>query len=51
MFLVFAIAVSVAGLVMVYLLVSRGPAIPSAGTLVLRPSGEMQEVQPDDVVL
>jgi protease-4 len=51
MFLVFAIAVSVAGLMVVYLLVSRGPAIPRAGTLVLRPSGEMQEVQPDDVVL
>src|SRR5688572_19665827 len=33
-----------------YLLVSRGPAVPSAATLVLRPGGELQEVVPDDVV-
>jgi protease-4 len=33
-----------------YLLVSRGPAVPSAATLVLRPGGELQEVIPDDVV-
>ena len=50
MFLGFAIAVSVAGLLLMYVLVSRGPSVPSAATLVLRPSGEMQEVQPNDVV-
>src|SRR5688572_19201503 len=33
-----------------YLLVSRGPAVPSAATLVLRPGGDLQEVIPDDVV-
>lgn len=50
MFLAFAIAVSVAGLMLVYLVISRGPAVPSAATLVLRPGGEMQEVEPNDVV-
>src|SRR5687768_15642961 len=33
-----------------YLLISRGPSVPSAATLVLRPGGELQEVIPDDVV-
>src|SRR5688500_4449838 len=33
-----------------YLLVSRGPAVPSAAALALRPGGDLQEVIPDDVV-
>ena len=50
MFIMLAVLVSTAGLVMMFLLVGRGPAIPSAATLVLRPGGELQEVPPDDVV-
>ena len=49
-FLTFAIVVSVAGLLLMYLLVSRGPSVPSSATLVLRPGGEIQEVVADDVV-
>jgi protease-4 len=49
-FLIFAVVVSIAGLMLIYALVSREPAVPSAATLVLRPGGEMQEVVPDDVV-
>ena len=49
-FIGFAVFVSVAGIVLMYLLVSRGPAVPSAATLVLRPGGDLQEVIPDDVV-
>ncbi len=49
-FIMLAVLVSMAGLVMMFLLVGRGPAIPSAATLVLRPGGELQEVPPDDVV-
>src|SRR5688572_26510260 len=42
--------VSIAGIVLMFLLVSRGPVVPTAATLVLRPGGELQEVPPDDVV-
>ena len=49
-FIGFAVFVSFAGIVLMYLLVSRGPVVPSAATLVLRPGGELQEVIPDDVV-
>jgi protease-4 len=49
-FIVLAVVVSTAGIVLMFLLVSRGPAVPSEATLVLRPSGELQEVPPDDVV-
>src|SRR5687768_12588558 len=42
--------VSIAGMVMMFLLVSRGPVVPTSATLVLRPGGELQEVPPDDVV-
>ncbi|MEQ1573913.1 MAG: signal peptide peptidase SppA [Vicinamibacterales bacterium] len=45
-----AIFISVAGLVMLYFLVSSGPQIPDEATLVLRPGGELQETAPDDVV-
>jgi len=45
-----AVFVSVAGMAVVYLLVSRGPAIGNDSTLVLRPGGALQETSPDDVV-
>jgi protease-4 len=49
-FIMLAVLVSMAGIVLMLLLVGRGPAIPSEATLVLRPGGELQEVPPDDVV-
>ena len=49
-FLMLAIVVSIAGLMLMYVVISREPAVPSSATLVLRPGGEMQEVVPDDVV-
>lgn len=49
-FIMLAVLVSAAGIVLMFLLVGRGPAIPSQATLVLRPAGELQEVPPDDVV-
>jgi protease-4 len=49
-FLGLAVFVSVAGIVLLYLLVSRGPSVPASATLVLRPGGELQEIVPDDVV-
>jgi protease-4 len=49
-FIGFAVFVSIAAIALMYLLVSRGPAVPSAATLVLRPGGELEEVIPDDVV-
>ena len=45
-----AVVVSIAGLLLVFLVVSRGPSVPDSATLVLRPGGELQEVVPDDVV-
>jgi protease IV len=42
--------VSVAGLLLMYLLMSRGPSVPDRATLVLRPGGELHEIVPDDVV-
>ena len=45
-----AVFVSVAGIALMYLVVSRGPSVPSSATLVLRPGGELQEAVPDDVV-
>src|SRR5687768_7864420 len=41
--------VSMAGVMLMYLVVSRGPAVPLSATLVLRPGGEIQEVVPNDV--
>ena len=49
-FIGLAVAVSVAGLALMFLVVSRGPTVPSTATLVLRPGGEIQEVVPDDVL-
>ena len=49
-FIAHAVLVSTAGIELMVLLMSRGPVIPAAATLVLRPGGELQEVPPDDVV-
>ena len=45
-----AIVVSFAGLALVYVVVSRGPSVPQAATLVLRPGGQLSETVPNDVV-
>src|SRR5688572_26864005 len=37
-------------MVLMLLASSRGPAVPSSATLVLRPGGELPEIAPDDVV-
>src|SRR5688572_10479553 len=44
-----AVMFSMAGVVLMYLVVSRGPTVPQSATLVLRPGGEIQEVVPVDV--
>src|ERR1041384_7603604 len=44
-----AIFVSIAGIVLLYVLVSRGPSVPQAATLVLRPGGPLAENVPNDV--
>jgi protease-4 len=48
-FIGLAVVVSIVGLGAMILVMSRGPAVPSTATLVLRPGGEIQEVVPDDV--
>ena len=45
-----AVVVSMTAVVLMFLASSRGPAVPSSATLVLRPGGELPEVEPDDVV-
>jgi len=42
--------VSVGGTALLYFAVSRGPSIPTAALLVLKPAGALQETVPDDVV-
>jgi len=49
-FIGLAVLLSIAGIVLMYLVVSRGPSIPASATLVLRPGGDLQEILPDDVV-
>src|SRR5688572_33299949 len=44
-----AVMFSMAGVALMYLVMSRGPAVPQSATLVLRPGGEIQEVVPVDV--
>ena len=44
-----ALLVCIAGIA-ILVLVSRGPSVADASTLVLRPGGELREVAPDDVV-
>ena len=48
-FIGLAVMVSMAGVVLMYLVVSRGPTVPQSAALVLRPGGEIQEVVPVDV--
>ena len=45
-----AAVVSLAGLGVLYFVMSRGPSVPGEVTLVLRPGGELHEVVPDDVL-
>ena len=49
--LLMAVAVSAAGMAMIYLMVGpRSPRVASNSTLVLRPGGEIFEIVPDDVL-
>ena len=45
-----AVIVSVASVALMLLVASRGPSVPASATLVLRPGGELPEIEPDDVV-
>lgn len=45
-----AVLVSIAGILLLYLVMSRGPSVPERATLVLRPAGALHEVVPNDVV-
>lgn len=45
-----AVLVSVAGMVLLFVAVSRGPDVPDEATLVLRPGGALEEQAPADVV-
>ncbi len=45
-----AVFVSLAGVLVLLFVVSRGPSVPDAATLVLEPGGAIDEVMPDDVV-
>ena len=45
-----AVVMSVAGVLLLAILFSRGPSVPDGATLVLRAGGELEEVVPDDVV-
>ena len=49
-FISLAALMSMAGVVVMYLVLSRAPSVPSAAALVLRPGGELGEVVPNDVV-
>jgi protease-4 len=45
-----AVLVALAGVVFLYLVLARGPSVPSPATLVLRPGGALQEIVPNDVL-
>jgi protease IV len=45
-----AVLVSIAGILLLCLIMSRGPSVPDRATLVLRPGGALHEVVPNDVV-
>ncbi len=47
---VIATLLSLAGVILLYVFSSRGPAVPERALLVVRPGGELLEVVPDDVV-
>jgi protease IV len=46
----FAVLTSVAGMIILYLLVSPAPRVADTSTLVLRPGGDLSEIVPDDVL-
>ena len=48
-FLGIAVFVSIAGMLALYLLLGRGPSVPSNATLVLRFGGDLAETDPPDV--
>ncbi len=48
--IVLACLLSMAGLLMFYLLLMREPAVPSRATLVIRLTGELADGSPDDVI-
>jgi len=45
-----AVVISMASVVLMFFAASRGPSVPSSATLILRPGGDLPEVEPDDVV-
>ncbi len=45
-----AAMLSIATILFLYMLTTRGPSVPERATLVLRPGGELLDRQPDDVV-
>lgn len=45
-----AAMLSIATILFLYMLTTRGPSVPDRATLVLRPGGDLLERQPDDVV-
>jgi protease-4 len=45
-----AVVISMASVVLMFFAASRGPSVPSSSTLILRPGGDLPEVEPDDVV-
>src|SRR4051794_23175076 len=48
--ILFAVIISVGGSALLYFAMSRGPSVPSTAVLVLKPTGDLQETLPDDVV-
>jgi protease-4 len=44
------VVVSMAAVMLMFFAAARGPSVPSSATLVLRPGGDLPEVEPDDVV-
>ena len=50
MFLALAALVSFGGVIMLYVLTTRGPSVPDGATLVLKPGGALLDVRPGDVV-
>src|SRR3954465_503413 len=45
-----AVVISVGGTVFLYFVMSRGPSVPATAALGLKPAGNVQEAEPDDVV-
>ena len=45
-----AVVISMVAVVLMFFAASRGPSVPSSATLILRPGGDLPEVEPDDVV-